>query len=184
MNKKLAISIFMSVFLIAAFTVSAQTSFIGEFEIYDDQQEGGKSTIEMITAKETIGGREVTTYTFKGTVAKGDYAYPYAGVTLKSNAATLAALKAGSGIRFKTTGNGRVSIEICLSDVTDWAYHNMQFNTARNEATVTAKYSDLKQASWGTKVEFNANNISTINLYIDAQRAFEFKIYDIEILPK
>jgi hypothetical protein len=187
MNKKLVMSILISMFLIAAFTVSAQTPFVGTLEPQDDSGDGGVSTITMTTATETIDGKQVTTYTLKGENKRGGKnEYPTVQVDMIPDAATLAAIKNGGGVQFKATGSGVVSFEVCVSNVRDWCYHRVNLNLNQTPTLYSTKYSQLRQPSWGVRVPFNASRIESLCVLRDDSMLgpFEFKIWDIEILPK
>jgi hypothetical protein len=185
MNKKLVMSIFISIFLVAAFTVSAQTPFVGEFEIQDDSGDGGVSTITMSQGTETIDGKSVTVWTFKGENKLDKYPWAFVNITFKPDAATLDKLKKGKGIQFKASGAGTWNLMATLSNVRDYCYHrndNLQINAGTT--VVTQRYSTLKQPSWGVRIPFNAARLTGIQLTKDEGKLgpFEIKVWDVELI--
>jgi hypothetical protein len=188
-NGKKVISIIFGALCAIAFisAAAAQTAGNGEWSVYSDGNEGGKSVMTITQKTETIGGRQVTVYELKGEINDGAQ-YPYAGVTFNPDAATLALLRKATGVTFKIVGDGaRYGFEAVSSTVTDYAYHWILFPTTNNaETTVTITFRTLRQPEWGRRVTFNAANIDKFNIFTNKSNfnksgAFTFKIYDLQI---
>jgi hypothetical protein len=187
MNKKLVISVLMLVFFIVTFTVSAQTPFVGNIAVEDDKDEGGVSTITMTQATETIDGKQVTTYTFRGENKLEKYPYAYVNINFEPDAATLKALQTGGGIQFKATGDGTPwSFMINQGNVRDYCYHRTTFNVGAAATTISKKLTDFRQPSWGVRVLFNAARLTGFQIAKDDEQLgpFQIKIWDVEILPR
>jgi hypothetical protein len=182
MIRKTVILLF-GLFFIIGFA-GAQTAATGDWIVYTDNTEGGNSTLNMTMGTETIGGVQVRTYTFTGTVARG-VQWPYAGVTFEPDAATLTAIRNGRGLSFKIVGNGRALLlqAVLPSLVKDFCQFQFQVATRNNrESAVTVNYTQLRQADWGVQVRFDANAITAFNFVADTVGAVNFKIYDLQIL--
>jgi hypothetical protein len=179
--------IFGALCAVAFISTAAAQAGSGEWQVYSDANEGGKSAMTVTQKTETIDGKQVTVYEFKGEVNAGAQ-YPYAGVTFNPDAATLALLKKATGVTFKIVGDGSpYGFEAVSSTVTDWAYHWARFNTTKDkETTVTITFRTLRQPEWGKRVTFNAANVDTFNIFTNKSNfnksgAFSFKIYDLQI---
>jgi hypothetical protein len=185
-------SIFISIFLIAAFTVSAQVPFTGELEPVDDSGDGGTSIMKLTTGTETMDGKSVTVYTFTGEVIKGKQPeWPSISAELKPDAKTLEAMKAGKGIQFKAKMvSGTVSLKssIAQSNVRDWGFHAKEIKINADTTLVTSRWSEFRQPSWAVRVPFNAARLTGMQLILaetdQAGKPFVIKVWDIEIIDK
>jgi len=160
--------------------------FINGFKwsVYDDTANGGSSVINMNSAMEKIGGKEVHVVTLTGKVTT-KYQYGFAGVAVDPDEATLQALKIGKGISFKTIGDGKqYRVRIETSDITDYDYYGKVFYAPKDSKPkeVVVPYSSLTQEGWGAKKKFNPENIVKISFQTVGQpiSSFEFKIIDLK----
>ncbi|MDR0442503.1 MAG: CIA30 family protein [Treponema sp.] len=152
-----------------------------EWEVENDANDGGTSTIEMIDNGD--GSR-----TFKGTVTN-KYQYGMGSVTLKPDAATLEKLKVAKAIKFKMQSvEGKAYIaEACLSSVTDWGFHQRILRTNPGEAMdFHLQFKSFIQPPWGTQKRFNTEllthiRILTKNAAEGGLGDYEFKVWDFAL---
>jgi len=154
-----------------------------KWRVYNDQQEGGSSTIQMDVndADEKV--------TISGNVALlPGQTYGYTGAVGTPDAATLSALKASNGINFKILGDGKkYKFEVRLSDNVAHNHYQKVFETKENEeCEIIIPYSELKQeGGWGISVPFNKQNIIGICIQARAEEditgsgPYEFTVWDI-----
>lgn len=169
-------------------------SGVWEVTVEDDKNDGGNSTVRLVTAEETIDGQTFTTYTVTGTV--GNTARGYGGVvtaTLTPDADTLAAISKLSptgAFSFKFQGDGKTYIvEAPISTVTDWGFHRFTVKTEPN--VVSDQNIQMRmfiQPAWATEVRFNRERITSFRIATQSttdggEGPFTIKFWDIKIIP-
>jgi len=163
---------------------------VGEWRAYDDTNDKGDSSAVLTTAKETIDGKEVTTYTIKGNVTS-KFQYGYAGWAIDPDEATLERFKTAKAFSFTVLGDGkRYTIKFKTSDVRDYEYHEYSFNTEEGKAeTFEIPMGFFMQPSWAkTPVRLKPENVVGVEWQTHESwrkdpknNPFQIKIWDFKV---
>ena len=193
MRKALVIVLTAALLLTYGCSGSKGKLAVGEWETFDDGNDGGSSRIEMVEAKEQIGGKTYDTITLSGRTTAIDedgseYPWGFAGWSLNPNDATLALLKTCTSVSFKVLGDGkRYTIKLISSDVSDYAYHEFHFATTEGQVEeITAQLRMFMQPAWGSPEKLRQENV--INLEYQTHEEwrpdnFQVKIFDLRLIP-
>jgi len=168
--------------LIAAsgFQAFAQTFTYGTA---DDKDKGGTSVIKLVTAKETIGGKEYDVNTVTGSVTT-KFQYGFVVFLAVPDDQMMTVLKTATGIKFKTSGDGqKYQVRVETSDITDFDFYGKVFVAPKgNPVDMIIPYAKLSQLGWGAKKTFNPANIKQITVQTVGQpiAAISYKFFDLQ----
>jgi len=201
-SRKLLLSLLCAAFCIVIFACASggggggdKAADTGPSELYgnwklepqDDSNDKGTSKINMTVADETIDGKAVKTYTFKGEVTN-KIQYGIVNAILTPDEETLAYMKTAKGISFKMKADGRdYIVEAPTSDVKDYGYHRFKIKTNPGEVQdVDIQFRMFMQPGWAASVRFyqihlTSARIQTLNAAEGGVGPFEFKIWDIRL---
>jgi len=137
---------------------------------YDDQTNGGSSTIETAVGEEgypvAVAGGYNSNYAFKikYTLDKGEYQYdPYVALGVAITEEDFSKI---GGIHYCYMGP-KHTVRVETSDVTDYDVHGSSSLASKNAwKCVDVKFRDLAQEGWGKNVVFDKANINQISFHI------------------
>ena len=162
----------------------------GEWMVYNDENDGGNSTVTITTAEEVIDGQTVTTYTVKGNVTT-KFIYGFAGWGLNHDEKTLELLKTAKAFSFKflSPDGKRYAFKYKTSDIKDFCYHEWRFTTEPGVAEeVFIETRMLMQPSWGETKRLKPENCIGVEWQTHESwrkdpnnNPFEIKIWDFKI---
>jgi peptidoglycan/xylan/chitin deacetylase (PgdA/CDA1 family) len=144
----------------------------GNWFTVTDNGNGGKSTIEPFQSTDT--SEHCLNYNF--TLSRGDFKWdPYVSVSLPIalNKLPLSVQPVAIAYDFKGT---RHSVQVLSAEVTDYAYHTKSVAEAEQWTTVIIPFTDLRQPSWGKKVDFLKNAVTGFNWLVMGKDGYTGKI--------
>jgi hypothetical protein len=126
----------------------------GDWFVYNDENDKGNSTVNIVSAEETIDGNKVMVHTVTGNVTT-KFQYGFAGWGLNADEKTLELYKTAKSVSFKILGDGlKYTIKFKTSNVKDYAYYEYSFNTQKGEALlIEVPIKFFMQPSWGQSVK-------------------------------
>ena len=157
------------------FDASSEKSILGTYWfIFTDNATEGKSRISPNDIKEayqtTSSGNNTGSLKFNYTLDKGNYKWdPYVGIGISivdSNVSV--GLDNIKGVAYKYKGN-RHTLSYCLNSVSDYAHYQRVVPESENWKTIIIPISELRQPSWGKKVEFNLSLIKALQWTISGK---------------
>ncbi len=186
MNRKLLTSVvLMSAVAVAGIFAQGFTN-PDKWFAYDDKADRGNSKVMKASAFEKIDGRDVLSVTMTGEVTK-KCAYGFIGMGVTPEPAELKALQTASGIKFKTSGDGRkYRVKVETTDIKDYDVYGFVFEAPKGAPVeITVPYAKMTQEGWGAKKKFNKANITKIQFQTIGQPipTVEIKIVDIQTIP-
>ena len=144
---------------------------------YDDENNGGNSTITMTESSGTL--------TFTGEI-KDAIGYPFAGFCAFPNDSILVSLKTAVSIKFDFKGDGKTYKFIMpTSDIEDWSHYETTFTPASDDwESITINESELAQPDWGDPKGFNRNLIEMVKWQTDngATGTFSVSIRNLTLI--
>ena len=152
MKKILLVMLIGALFMYGCGGKSAGIPVTGEWESFDDDDNGGNSTITMeVTEKDGM-----TAYRFTGLVTDDSYdgyIWGYTGWQINVDGDSAEALKTAKGISFKVIGDGQdYLIKYRISNVRDHAHHEYRFTAEDQATTIEVPIEYFMQPSWGSSV--------------------------------
>lgn len=144
-----------------------------------DQGNAGASTITQKISNDTT---KCLNYSFE--LNKGDYKWdPYVSLSLPlmMNQVPISIHPVALAYDFK---GAKHNVQLQSSEVSDYAYHSKVTAASNNWTTVVIPFTDLKQASWGKKVEFSKGSVTGLSwtmLGKDGSKG-EFSIDNVRLL--
>ena len=137
----------------------------GEWMTYSDVEGGnnGSSTVKLVTAKETIDGKETVVYRVTGNVTT-KYQYGFAGWGLNADEATLNRYKTAKKFTFWILGDGlKYTIKFKISSVKDFGDYEYSFNTEKGKPIlVEVPIKFFMQPSWAASVKMNQSLVTGV----------------------
>jgi hypothetical protein len=161
----------------------------GEWMVYNDENDNGSSTSNIVSAEEVIGGKTVMVHHITGNVTT-KFQYGFAGWGLNQDDATLELYKTAKAVSFWILGDGqRYTIKFKTSNIRDYAYFEFSFNTEKDEpiyVEVPVKF--FMQPSWGEPARMNQALVTGVEWQTheswrkDANRnPFDIKTWDFTV---
>jgi hypothetical protein len=180
MKKLLLVMLIGALFMYGCGGKSESIPVVGEWEAFNDGNDGGDSTIEM----EIIEKDGMAAYRFTGEVTE-EFIYGFTGWQIHPDEDSLEALKTAKGISFKVLGDDQFySVKYRVRAVTDWAHHEYLFETeAGKELTIEVPINLFIQPSWGNSLGFlNERLMSTVfDISFQTHESWRPGPYDITI---
>jgi hypothetical protein len=157
--------------------------FAGDWNIFNDGNDNGDSTIEM-EALEVDG---MPAWRFTGNVTTR-FQYGFVGWAFEPDAETLELLKTARAISFNFVGDGkRQTVKYRVSNVRDHAHFEFHFTgEAGVPSRVEVPIRFFQQPSWGQPARMNQANVEDISWQTHESwrpGSFEITIWDVRIHP-
>ena len=128
---------------------------------YDDNGNGGASTIERSIANE--GYQSAHAIKINYVLDKGEYGYaPYSALAVSVDKADFSNI---GGFHYCYKGGAHV-LRIETSDIEDYDVHGISIKKASNWTCMDIKFRDLAQEGWGEPVAFNKENINQFSIQV------------------
>jgi hypothetical protein len=129
----------------------------GEWTVYNDvESDKGSSTVNIVSAEETIDGEKVMVHHVTGNVTT-QFKYGFAGWGLNQDEKTLALYKTAKSFSFNILGDGqRYTIKFKTSNIIDYGYYEYSFNTEKGvPILVEVPVKFFMQPSWAEPSRMN-----------------------------
>jgi len=135
----------------------------GEWFVYTDENDKGSSTVNLVSAEETINGNKVIVHHVTGNVTT-KFQYGFAGWGLNADDKTLELFKTAKSFSFWILGDGqRYTIKFKTSNIKDYAYYEYTFNTQKGEPLlIEVPIKFFMQPSWGSPVRMNQSLVTGV----------------------
>jgi len=149
------------------------------WQSYSDSMAGGSSEVEFSKSKDVsnkylaINGQLTT-----------DFFYPFAGVQMLFNTnGTPRDISQFQGIKFKVKGDGKIyKLHLLHAKVVDNNEFSYEFLANDSWTSYSVKFTELKQAEWGRKIDWNSEVVRGVGFHVDGSvMSFQFDIDDIEL---
>ncbi|MBO6075650.1 MAG: CIA30 family protein [Fibrobacter sp.] len=162
----------------------------GTWYAYTDKEPGGLSSISNIYDN-TLGGY-VVVFPGSADAANGTQGFaalteivwnqgaykeaPFVALGLNTNADTSKGidLSACSALSYRYRGSAH-TLKVQDGQVTDYAYHQINFEDALEWTTVVASWEDIEQPSWGEPVDLNKKNIKKFAWEVVGYKNIEYQ---------
>ena len=172
--------------LFVSLTVLSAQSFNDseKWNVYDDKNDRGSSTIAKSAKMVTIDGKELLAVTLTGTVTN-KCPHGFAGVAVEGAPATMEALKTASGLTFMTNGDGKkYRVKVENSAIKDYDHYGFVFTAPKGAPVkIDVPFSKLTQEGWGAKKKFDtAKNVKLSFQTIGQPLAtYELTVIDLKV---